>query len=149
MFALSNANGTAQREQCRLYSHLFCCFSRRLCILLSNIIDYSQLPRILLSPLFRGWQGTNNTGGFQEEVDVECPMPWDGLLQIACPFVFVLNQGILNSLVSEAAGSRREGKQIFNRVDKFSRPGPVCMGKGFSTLGLNATQRFGTLVVNN
>ena len=38
------------------FAHLLCCCSRRLGLLLSNIIYYSQLSRILLSPLFRSWQ---------------------------------------------------------------------------------------------
>ena len=37
------------------FERFFCCCLQRLCILLSDIIYYSQMSRILLSPLFRGW----------------------------------------------------------------------------------------------
>ena len=58
LFALTNAMAQGRLYlQCELpHGRLFCCCSRCLGILLSDIIYYSQLSTILLSPLFRGWQ---------------------------------------------------------------------------------------------
>ena len=46
-----------------------------------------------------------------------------------CPFVFVLNEGILNSLVSESERSCREGMPMVNSSNRYSGPGPLMTEK--------------------
>ena len=72
-FDFTCAHGGARSNNCKRHvessrhdkvSVLFCCYSWHLCILHSNSIYHAQLPRILLSPLFRGWQvGQTNING--------------------------------------------------------------------------------------